>query len=108
MRQVKINFIQREKIAKEYVDGDSIPKLAERYGVATSTINNILNQAGIEKRGYKKFDGELADKLRKEYEAGATTTALAEKYKMHRPAVCNYIREAGGKIRPRGPLKKMA
>lgn len=104
MKQVKINFIEREKIAKAYKEGVSTITLAEQYGVYASTISSILKAQGVEVRntGGGRFDNELADTFRKEYEAGATTYSLAKKYNTSKFRVADYIRRAGGTLRPKG------
>lgn len=71
-----------KKIKAEYIEGTSYRKLAEKYGVSSSTILCRLrreNWTDLRKQKQSKFDAEIVDKVvQKEVKQATTIEAVAD------------------------------
>lgn len=84
----------------EYRQGARVADLANRYGLADTSIYRYFRNAGLEcghrlSSNYKRYDEKLARKMYEEYSRGAKAAAIARKYHIGYQDVYRYFRLAG-------------
>lgn len=88
--------LDADHIIKLYREGQGVNKLARHFGVRTTRIANILNDAGIKT---DRIHVLPVEKLVAAYEAGFSTNALAKKYGVSRQVIDRRLVDAGVTLR---------
>jgi len=87
--------VEPKKLARDYAKAGSVRALAEKYGVARSTLQTALKRHGIElrKRGQQRI--AVPDKtLVADYKALRSSHAVARKHGVSQSAVYRALRRA--------------
>lgn len=96
-------FFPVKDIVKEYNDGLSMYKLANKYETSRSTISQILKYANIEKRSVSEslLKGKTIpeDEIIKKYKDGYTRQSLSKKYSVSDSVIKRVLINRGVKIR---------
>jgi uncharacterized protein YjcR len=88
-----------DKIAKEYDNGISLIKLAEKYGVNPYALHKkIINKKNLIRNKKEHFNLPI-DKIIKDYKMGMSTEKIANKYYVTPSTIAKRLKDAGIKLR---------
>lgn len=93
-----------QDIIRRYEAGESARCLAEKYGVSTSAIMNLLRDNSVVVKRGRVTDTE-ARKMAKKYEAGHTIAELEEQFKLSHGAVLRALHRVGVEMRAKAPRR---
>lgn len=97
---------QYEEIRTMYLSGFTSQKIAELYGVSSTTILGILKSLRVKIKGNPMDMNDYeAQELIKEYEAGATLNEIARRYNTDKMAVRRFLVSKGAKVRKRSLIQ---
>lgn len=118
MRRVgnkKVVSLPIAEITRLYNGGQSISRIAQQFGIASSTVRERLVEAGVKiRRGRRRgggLDGRITE-ARQAYENGAALHELADRYSVGIKTLRQQLVAAGTEMRPRSmkllPVEEMA
>lgn len=87
-----------------YAAGDTVEVLAERYGCSTTTIRDVLEGEGVDRRHRgprSPFEGREHE-VAAAYEAGATVRDLVDRFGANQRTIRKALQDEGVVMRPRG------
>lgn len=91
---------EEKKICKEYEEGKSAKKLAEKYNVHQMTMGRILRRNGF-KTGRNKLTDQNKIEICKEYKEGLTLDELGKKYDVHPVTIKRLLKAHSVYINPK-------
>lgn len=94
-----------QDIIRRYEEGKSARCLAEKYGVSTSAILNLLRDNSVIVKRVRVTDAE-AKRMAKEYEAGHTIAELEKSFRLSHGAVLRALHRTGVEMRAKAPRRK--
>ncbi len=84
------------EIIEEYKKGTPVVKIAEKYGMSTKTIYNILHSQGVETK-QKQTTQEIQQKILELYNKGYSISRIAKELGLKKPTVYRIIKKYGKK-----------
>lgn len=98
-------FPRNNLIAQDYLNGISVPKLQEKYGIKHSAIYKVLDKKGIKRRALNEYRPKSAGcekEIITAYKSGLSAIKTGEKFGVCESTVFYVLRQAGEKIRGPG------
>lgn len=90
---------QKDRIASEYIRGDSIEDLCIAYGTSDHPIYAALRERRVPTRYCRAFTNTEALRIRRDYESPMSVPDLAHKYGRSRQTIISTLRRLGAKMR---------
>jgi DNA-binding CsgD family transcriptional regulator len=91
-----------DALVDRYRAGDTINKLADRFGINRTTVIAHLNRRGVERRAIsKQWDHKTFTRAARSYADGSSLADIAAQFGLDPSTVANRFRRAGIPIRPR-------
>ena len=98
--ELKVPVPVRQEIADKYATGVSTVKLATEYGLAQSSVTEIITGCGVPMRTRgRRLNTSEREQVAAEYAAGCPSPELAERFEVSRQTVLAVVRASGGTIR---------
>lgn len=89
------------EIIRRYGSEETVKSLAEEFGVARSSVLNLLRDHNVDVRRQPP-DANQRSRLVREYDAGDTIAELVTRHGRSYGAIREALKSAGAQMRPRG------
>lgn len=92
------------EVVAAYAGGETVEVLAERYGCSTTTIREVLEGEGVDRRrrGPRSPGEGREHEVAAAYEAGATVRDLVDRFEANQRTIRKALRDQGIVMRPSG------
>lgn len=94
-----LSEVQEAALCAAYRFGAQSGALAQRYGVDTSTVRNILNRRGIARRSPILFDAEQEAVIVQRYQSGENALVIAKSLAVAEQTIRNVLKRGGARMR---------
>ena len=101
-RQKQVRLGEREvlKLVSQYLQGQSVPELVERWGVHRTTVFDHLERQGVPRRATKRrLSGAQVVEAAELYRAGSSLATLGRQFRVSPTTVSKELKAAGVPIR---------
>ena len=100
-KQRRLRELEQLELVDAYRAGESVYRLADRFGIARQTVSAVLERHGVARR-YRILTPEDVEAAVRLYESGLSLVDVGDRLVVNASTVLNALRKTGVQMRPVG------